>query len=112
MNLKQKTALLIGIIIIILMGIYPPWCIYYDTPRQKKCIGYAFITTPAITKMNTPYWMGYPESPTYDKKADDIDYIRLVFQWAMVVIVTSGFLLMFKDKKKLQRNDKEFRNPQ
>ena len=51
MNKKQKIALLIGIIIIILTGIYPPWSAFLllepgiATPRTI----YAFFTTPPPT---------------------------------------------------------------
>lgn len=88
MNLKQKIALLIGIIIIVLMGIYPPWCDHYGndaTGRTTLFTGYSLFTIP----------------PEYSV---DIHYVRLVFQWAMVVIVTGGFLLIFKDKKKSSDN--------
>ncbi len=95
MNLKQKIILLLGIIVIVLMGIYPPWCFYNNaTGRKIPGFGYAFFATP-------------PTPSLWDKSKgrSDIDYTRLTFQWAMVAIATSGFLLMLKDKKKLQCGD-------
>ena len=92
MNLKQKITLLLGIIIIVLMGIYPPWGQYAassETGRIKlRPLGYSFFTTPSGSE-----------------RGADIDYTRLAFQWIMVAISTGGFLLMLKDKKKLQRGD-------
>lgn len=50
MNNKQKAVLLVGVGLIVLMGLIPPW--YYDNPetdKKPKIIygGYAFLFSPS-----------------------------------------------------------------
>ena len=101
MNLKQKIILLLGITVIVNMGIYPPWCFYdIETGRYFRGFGYAFFATPPI-----PQELGRTTQFYTERICADIDYTRLAFQWSMVAISTGGFLLILKDKKKLQCGD-------
>lgn len=111
MNLKQKIVLLIGIIVIVLMGIYPPWYFYDNkTGKNIRVSGYAFFANPPI-----PHKLSLDsrtEGFYRERVSTNVDYTRLAFQWTMIVIVTSGFILMLKDKKKPQCGDDMPTNPQ
>ncbi len=77
MNRKQIIVLIIGISVIVLMGIYPPWI-----HRHRGTVeGYAFITNPP-------------------KTYSTIDLKRLGVQCGLVALVAGGFLVILKDKKK------------
>jgi hypothetical protein len=79
MNKKQKVVFLVGIGIIVIMGLVPPW--YYQSrgPYPSSPGGYGFI-------LSTPYHIG-----------DAIDVTRLFIQWAMVAIATAVIMWAFKD---------------
>ncbi|MBN1972546.1 MAG: hypothetical protein JW787_02835 [Sedimentisphaerales bacterium] len=79
MNKKQKVILFIGIIIFVIMGIYPPWVLNRSSGIEA---GYwAFINDPPRT-------------------AKFIDLYRLGVQWFMVAVVIGSLLVILKDKKK------------
>jgi hypothetical protein len=89
MNQKQKICLWLGIIVFVLMGIFPPWTLpvnYHGAKLQRNC-GYKCILTP-------------PEISLEEASvATSIDFSRLCVQWAMVAVVTGGLLVTLKDKK-------------
>ena len=82
LNKKQRAVLLVGLMIIILMGSFPPWT-YFNSYREFSA-GYTFIVTPPYA----PGELGYGVK---------LDLSRLVVQWIMVlmamgigVLLTSG----------------------
>ncbi|MBA7650477.1 hypothetical protein ES703_58283 [subsurface metagenome] len=88
MNIKQKIVLWIGIAIIVIMGLFPPWIMPItrrygmgNTVKYRKYYGYDFI------------W-AQPESSLVS-----IDFHRLGLQWAIVGVITGGLIYSFKDKK-------------
>jgi hypothetical protein len=89
MNRIQKNILVIGIIVIVLMGIYPPWTF----------TGY-ILSTGLATPENAGDYALITKPPGNCK----IDLGRLGVQWAVVAIATGGLLVIFKDSK----NTKEF----
>ena len=90
MNRTQLIVMWIGVALFVLMGLFPPHKLL-DASGNSISMGYYFI----ISK----------------HQPREIDAVRLCVQWAMVVIVTSGFLVILKDKKKLQRGDDMPTNP-
>lgn len=77
MNTKQKTVILIGIVIILLMVSMPPW--WRHLPEGRKINdGYAFIANPP-NPMNV------------------INVPRLAIQGATVLLVVIGLVLVLKD---------------
>lgn len=83
MNHKQRTYLWIGIIVCVLMGLFPP-C--YD-PEHRQ--GYTFLFLPLIVE-------------TWAR----VDIHRLCVQWLMVAVVTGGLMLTFHEGKVVKRPDK------
>ncbi len=83
MNHKQKIFLWIGIVFIVLMGVFPPWMV---TGGAQGCfpMGYSFILNP-------------PD------KLCRIDASHLCIQWVMVTVITAGLIVTFKDKKLKER---------
>lgn len=91
MNIIQKIFLWIGIISIVLMGLYPPWT--YDVNAREFSVQgfpkYGFILTPQTPRE-------FSERTFYCR----LDISKLFIQWVIVATITGGLLVTFKDKKK------------
>lgn len=82
MNKKQKKILWIGIIIIALMGMFPPY--NYEVGfgfGGKKHVSYDFFL-----------------SPPYHSSAE-LDFARLTIQWIIVSVLTAGAIYSTKESK-------------
>ena len=84
MNKKQKIVLWIGIAVIVIMGIFPPWVISGYSTGRPIAGSYSLITSPP--KMGEAY-------------AKSIDLYRLGVQWVIVGVITGGLIYTFKDQK-------------
>lgn len=105
MNNKQKVTMWIGVTVICLMGLFPPWLQIVDrqTIYIEKPAGYAFILSPP------EYMQFYPDND----HPPDIDYLknqyltystvikidmnRLFIQWICISLLAFGFVLNFKN---------------
>lgn len=74
----------IGITIIALMGLFPPWHTQIPQRGTQKPFGYAFIFAPPEV-----------ESAVYPT----LNIPRLMIQWFLVSVVTGSLIITFKDKK-------------
>ena len=101
MNEKHKFCLWVGIVVIVLMGIFPPtrrgYCpsvTYYEGFKRRgehpRPIGY------------TPAHYGY--TFLFSAKASDIALNKLIIQWGIVGAVTFGLIYIFRDKKPRKQN--------
>jgi len=81
-NKKQRTILTVGILVIILMGLFPPWVkIFGGEGIRKITVGYAFIAAPS------------------DHRAV-LDISRLCVQWIVVLLATGlGVFLSGKSNR-------------
>jgi hypothetical protein len=83
-NKKQKIALLVGFAIIVLMGLFPPWC--WNIPHGGQYFHqagqYAFLFS----------------SSDYNYIGSEIDVTRLFIQWVVVGIATAGIMFLLKDR--------------
>jgi len=88
-NGKQKKFIAIGIAIMILMGIFPPWkyTFSYKTVNSNEPAGYGFILLPPAKKSDAlPYGI-------------ELDTARLFVQWIIVTFSTGlGVFLAAKPK--------------
>jgi len=76
MNRNQKIVVIIGLVIIVFMGLFPPWkFIFSGTPMA---MGYKFLFSPPGVA--------------------NVDSFRLLVQWLGVCIVVGGLVLILKDK--------------
>ncbi len=86
MNKNPKIVLCIGIIIFVLIGLFPPWIAPNPTILHGSSqVGYHFFfytTIKGIT--NTTFRINYP---------------LLLIQWMMIAVVTGGVIVLLKDKK-------------
>jgi len=81
MNRKQKIVLWIGIAIVVLMGLFPPWMGYIKAERGY--IRHTFI------------WY----HPAARNMGMRIDVPHLCVQWSIIVAITGGLIITFKNKK-------------
>ena len=85
MENRRKIIISIALVVIILMGLFPPWVEKLKTKdlQLERPLGYGFISSPPET--DHPYSLS-------------IDFSRLFLQWAVVILVTG--LCIFLSKKK------------
>ena len=85
-NEKQKAILVVGIIIIILMGLFPPWVYtsHYGTTYSE----YSFIAT----------------QPEHRRSIVKLDSSRLVLQWIVVLIAMGLGIFLTSTQNKEPRN--------
>ena len=119
LNKKQKICLWVGITIIVLMGLFPPWVVKqvfqkgnWNTITLRK---YIFI-------FKAPYIHYKAISPPHPKAPKDIvesyksiragfnhveqiDVTRLLIQWFIIALITGGLIVTFKDKKPKDEKD-------
>ncbi len=88
MNKNQKIVIMIGLIVIVLMGVVPPWVhtVSLLGSQTKYSAGYS----PIISAPSRQY-----DAPAYGVS---LDISRLLMQWALVGMVAGGLVLILKDK--------------
>lgn len=91
MNNIQKIILWIGIITIVLMGLFPPWHykIEYQIIQGQSDYGYKFILTP----VQLP-------NPDYKDIKAIINIRRLFIQCFIVGLITTGLIVTLQDPKR------------
>lgn len=84
MNSKQKKIFLSAIIVIVSMGLFPPWTqsMQFSGQDLSKHLGYSFIFTPPKSIISG-----------FDGK---INVITLLVQWAVVALLGGGLIYYFK----------------
>lgn len=88
MNKNQKIVIMIGLIVIVLMGVVPPWVYTFSLQgsRSKYSAGYSPIVSPPPRQADHPAY------------GVSLDISRLLMQWALVGMVAGGLVLIFKEK--------------
>lgn len=107
MNKKQKIVVLLGMIIILVMALYPPRKAVLSQgiggAQSERDWGYSFfrrmypIPNEADMLSLSFLFSAYQEKSRFYSIV--YDYPRLAFQWVLVLILATGFLLLFSDKK-------------
>ena len=92
MNRKQKIIAVIGVALIVVMGLFPPWkltttgdTLYREVPR-----GYYLIFAPPP-----------PEAPVEDQESIyslELDFRRLTVQWVTVLFVLAAALYLARER--------------
>lgn len=77
-NEKQKKIIIIGVAVVILMGLFPPWTytFKYKTAYSNEPAGYGFILAPPKKKTQA---MAH---------GIELDIARLSVQWIIVLMAT------------------------
>jgi hypothetical protein len=104
LNKTQKKILLIGIGLIVIMSLFPPWiCEHYErdaTGRfvpsllEKSASEYHFILARHLEVLDQRLIYIYR-----------LDYGRLFLQWLLVIVVAGGFMFLFPEPQKSKTND-------
>ena len=101
MNRKQKICLWLGIIVIVLMGLFPPWLV-----EQRHIEWWSIFAPPSYLRHAYPYDLldevaGKPQ-PRYERSrlAAQIATDYLFAQWVMVAAITGGLIITFQEKKR------------
>ena len=88
MNKKQKTVLVIGIILLLILLSYPPWTAYRISDNKPGgFVSYSFFLDSPASDELTEYWRA------------KIDVARLIVNNIIIIVCTIGFYWIFKDKK-------------
>ena len=80
--MSLRKIIILGATAFVLSGLFPPWVYTFSSPRgagpTEKPAGYHLIFAPPL--------------PAYDHRFDgvQIDYTRLLIQWAMIGVVVAG----------------------
>lgn len=88
-NEKQKKLIIIGVVVIILMGIFPPWTytFKYKTANSSEPAGYGFILSPPAKKSKAlPHGI-------------ELDVTRLCVQWLIVSFATGLGVFLTSEPK-------------
>ncbi len=94
MNRKQKICLWVGIVAIVVMGLFPPWVLEYEKQNivgswEGRRYEYRYTTEPGSYS-----WIGTPPA-----RAKFVDLYRLGIQYFVVAVVTAGLIITLRDKK-------------
>ena len=100
MNRKQVVVMWAGIIVFVLMGLFPRW-----TMEGK-------MTTMSVYALSQHRFLLSPPSRPYGDTGKTVSYHRidtttLTIEWAIVVVVSGGLILTLTDKKDGESKDKE-----
>jgi len=113
MNKKQKTTIIIGLGIILLMGLIPPWKCTFSIasggsqeipyPRVERPAGYGFIFYPPspVRVTRSGNFSGFMMASSYWSVR--LDITRLFIQWVVVAIAVAGICLFLKEDEKGSR---------
>ena len=84
-NSKQKKILIVGIVIVLLIGILPPWnyTYKYSSTYRETDAGYSFIMSPPTAQ---------------GRQGIKIDISRLVIQWIVTIVATTAGVMLTAKK--------------
>jgi hypothetical protein len=94
MNKKQRVVFLVGIGIIVLMGLIPPWYYHAVYSREQRLMFEIPATDDYGLLFSPPSW-DLTRKPIFDP-VPRIDFSRLLLQWAVVAIGTAGICFALK----------------
>jgi len=91
LNDKQRKIVIVGVVLFVLMGLFPPWTYTLDAPsvHREKPAGYALIISPPGPEKH---------APAYGVR---IDISRLIVQWLVLAAATGlgVYMTRTQDKK-------------
>jgi hypothetical protein len=99
MNRTQRNVLLIGILLILLMLIFPPWKYFDGNTSDHTSAGYHFFRTPPPLKSAEEIFGMSGWIAERARISVHLDAIRLIAQLLIVAPITLGLLLLLKDRR-------------
>jgi len=97
MNCKQKTVLIVGLVLAVLMLLFPPWNYFDPDMSAHPKAGYHFILAPpslANAQSAFRYKVRFP-----DGIRREIDDILLISQFSIIIPAISGLMLLFGKRR-------------
>lgn len=82
--MKHRRIVILGVVLFVLMGLFPPWIYIAAIPRGgpvEKPAGYYLLFDPPAPEKSGPIW------------GVRVDVVRLLVQWAVVGAFTGAFFL-------------------
>ncbi len=91
MNKNQKKVIMAGLVVIVLMGLFPPWVhtVNVKTIKIERAGNYGFMFSPPPPEPNLPF---------LNEKLWGVrlDVSRLLIQWILVVVIVCGLVVFLK----------------
>jgi len=101
MHSKQKIVLFLGALVIVLLGLFPPWREKADIPYKvhfQKALGYQFIgSPPTSTLLSIPEFSYYKDATTIQ-----VDLSRLFIGWVIVGAITAALFFMLRSQTEIK----------
>ena len=96
MNEKQKAVLWFGVVAMVVAGVYPCWIVYY---MGKSKVVYRWV----------PLWAFFwgDASDLGDNFFASINWEIMIYEWALIAVVTATLIYTLKTKKKAPSNEQE-----
>lgn len=107
---RQKTVLVVGLFLIALIGLFPPWVSSVDvldsTTNEVK---------PGYLEPGGRAFLFAPPKPTMSEKnliiSRSLDYERLIIEWLVIAffaVSVAGLIGLMEEGKAVRRNDREY----
>lgn len=106
MNLKQRTAICVGVILVVVLGVYPPW----NQTLSARDAGLSVN----IVRPGRYAWLWSPPEPSGQYWGVGLDLGRLLVGWVTVILTTGGLVFALRSKSSENRSvliSSAFRNP-
>lgn len=90
LNDKQRKIVIVGVVLFVLMGLFPPWTYTLDLQsiHREKPAGYALIVSPPEPERGSPAF------------GVTIDISRLIVQWFVLAAATGLGVFMTRTQGK------------
>lgn len=103
MNHRVKTVLLVGLSVLIVMALFPPWSRcelrWIDQPNSNGHEGAIYTHDAGYGFVLTPPTVGHPLDSGVRYNASCIDLTRLLIQWMIVAAITTGLAIARSNKE-------------
>ena len=88
MNNKQRRVLFVGLLLLVLSGLVVPF-------KRSSISSFELFGDRTTTYQNNIVYR-----PIFMPQTNSIDVSRLLLEWVFLLLITAGFMLLFKDSDK------------
>jgi hypothetical protein len=91
MNKNQKKVIIVGLVLIVLMGLFPPWIHTFNVKAVniERAGNYGFMFSPPPPERN----LSFLNEKLWGVR---LDVSRLLIQWILVVVIVCGLVVLLK----------------
>lgn len=97
MNPRQRIVLAAGAVVIVALGLFPPWREKADIPYKvhfEKALGHHFIASPPSSTLTGQPRLSYLRNET----TIQVDLSRLFIEWVVVGVMTTVLFLFLSTR--------------